>query len=75
VLAKLFTEKIRSGNDRIKSEAEGWDTPEGMLARWIRLHRVDWVVNSDRLAVTTRPKPKKEAPPVVQEGPRLFGDD
>jgi len=34
---------------------EGWNSPEGLLARWARLRRLDWGATGDELLLKARP--------------------
>jgi hypothetical protein len=56
----------RSMREQEQSAAQGWDTPEGLLGRWIRLHRLDYEVTGDKLTIRVRvkaaPKVKKSTP-------------
>jgi hypothetical protein len=45
-----------SARDMQTRTAQGWDTPETLLARWLRLHRLDWEAVGDILTVKARAK-------------------
>lgn len=67
---------VRSAQDRKRSPIEGWDTPEGLLARWVRLRRLDMMVVGNQLVVRARPLPaRKVAPNVPAPGPMLLEDE
>ena len=67
--------EIASARDRARSAAEGWNTPEGLLGRWARLHRFDWSVTGDRMVLAARTRPAKKATPEPQGARGLFDEN
>jgi hypothetical protein len=67
--------EIASARDRARSAAEGWNTPEGLLRRWARLHLFDWLVTGDRMVLSARPRLAKKATPEPQGGRGLFDEE
>ena len=64
---------IASARDRQKALLEGWDTPDGLLARWARLHRADVTLAGGLLVLKMRSGPTStRRPPPVPAGPGLF---
>jgi len=63
---------IASAQDRERRDREGWNTPEALLLRWVRLHRLDLEVTGGQLVIRARPRPRKDTPPTLAETPRLF---
>jgi hypothetical protein len=51
-------------------------TPESLLARWIRLHRLDYEVTGDKLTIRARLKAaSKMKKSTTEDPPNLFKDD
>lgn len=46
----------RSMRDFEQSKAQGWETPEDLLARWISLHRLDFEVIGDKPPLASVPR-------------------
>jgi hypothetical protein len=64
-------------NEHKQSTLQGWDTSEGLLARWMRIRHLDWEVVGDMLTVKVRAKTIskgcKRPEPSMQ--PSLFDDE
>ena len=68
-------QEIASARDRARSATEGWNTPEGLLSRWARLHRFDWSVTGDRMVLAARTRPAKKATSEPQGARGLFDEE
>jgi len=67
----------RSMNEHKQSTLQGWDTPEGLLARWTRVRHLDGEAVGDMLTVKARTKKVSKGckRPLPSMQPSLFDDE